>query len=304
MLAVVTKQQTITISELVSQFMLYCENVERLSKWTLTTRASHLKNFKQYCDSKKLYDPAFITLPFIHGYFHEYTSSESMLTGKKRMESSANTGRRIIKVFLTWIISYKEIDLPIDPRLIKLVRLGKTRPKYIEKSVIEAAIRHANKLDRLIIKTTYEAGLRVSEIVRLRVGDINTVDGSLFVTGKAQNERTVYISTNLAWELRHYTKNREPDEYLFQNPDSRAATGQMTVQTVRRHIEICFRKVGYDMYPHQLRHSIAIHLLVAGCDIVTIQRQLGHSDIKITQQYLLISDAIHGAQIRKYMSLC
>jgi integrase/recombinase XerD len=76
----------------------------------------------------------------------------------------------------------------------------------------------------------------------------------------------------------------------------------MSVNRAWQRIKDAFIQVAqYEMTPHQLRHSFAVNLLINGCDLVTIQKSLGHTDLKTTQTYLNISNEILRGQIKKYM---
>lgn len=285
--------KTVTITDLIAQFVSYCTDVECLSKWTIRTRATHLKQFKQFCDCKKLFDPSFLTLPFMDDYFVEYTKTHS--------KNTANTGRRILKVFLAWVKAYKEMDLRFDEHRIKLVKLRDEAPRYIERSIIENAIRLARKpQDKILIALAFEGGLRIGELVSVKVSDIRGC--GVHVVGKGAIDRTVYITDSLASMIRiHIERYRlESNDFIFFNDCRGNQTGVLHIGAAREHIQRAFAKIGVKMYPHQLRHSLAIELLKNGCDVVTIQHILGHTDLKTTMKYLRVSDDYLKSQAHKY----
>lgn len=283
-----------TIRNLSEQFIRHGYEVEQHSKWTMRTRATHLKQFKMYCDSKKLYDPSFITLQLVDEYFVEYAKTHS--------QNTANTGRRILKAFLTWAKEYKEVDLRIDPSRIKLVKLRDATPQYIDRSVIENVIRCTkNNQDKLMIALAFEGGLRIGELVAVKVSDITGT--AVHVIGKGAIDRTVYISEGLAAALRVHIEKKSllPYDNLFPNSSNRCPDGVMMIGACRRHIQRAFMEVaGIKMHPHQLRHSLAIELLKQGCDVVTIQNILGHTDLKTTMKYLRVSNDYLKEQRNRY----
>lgn len=89
--------------------------------------------------------------------------------------------------------------------------------------------------------------------------------------------------------------------YIFQSY-WRGIWRKMSPKTIWGRIKKVFWRICHvDTWPHALRHSYAVHLLLQGCDIVTVQKSLGHTDLKITQIYLDIADDLVGKQIHKYL---
>lgn len=283
--------ETVTIHGLVDQFIQHGYEVEQHSKWTMRTRTTHLKQFAQYCDAKELYDPTFLTLPFLDEYFADYTKTHN--------KSTVNTGRRIIKVFFAWVIDYKEIMLRFDESRIRLVKVRDDLPKYIERAIIETVIRGTRRVfDRLLIALAFEAGLRITELVNVRVKDVTKY--GVHVLGKGAIDRVVPITDKLFASLQIYAKGRSPEDYLFTNHSRGSRSDVLTIGAARRHIEVAFEKFGVKMYPHQLRHSLAVELLKNGCDVVTIQHVLGHTDLKTTMKYLRISNSFMNSQYKSH----
>jgi site-specific recombinase XerD len=150
---------------------------------------------------------------------------------------------------------------------------------------------------RALFLTTYSAGLRVSEVVRLSPTDIDS--GRMLIRveqGKGSKDRLTLLSPQLLEALRDYWRRTQPGEYLFPGRDGRSpvrATGiKEAFKKAKRRAEI--DKPGGI---HMLRHSFATHLLEAGVDLHTLQRLLGHNSIRSTTRYLhLASPAYHAAR--------
>jgi integrase/recombinase XerD len=142
---------------------------------------------------------------------------------------------------------------------------------------------------RAILMTAYAAGLRVSEVVALRVDDIDSERMVLCVRqGKGRRDRNVMLSPRLLVLLREYWKVERPAEWLF--PGGTAGR-PMTTRTVQQICTRAARAAGLTKHvtTHSLRHSFASQLLEAGTDIRTIQMLLGHRNLKTTAIYTHVS---------------
>ncbi len=179
------------------------------------------------------------------------------------------------------------------PDIVHRIAYGK-RPKKLptilaadEVSRLFAAA--ANDRERTLLRTDYALGLRISELVALRLEDIDAARGVVIVRqGKGAKDRLVPLSPRLLEELRGYWRRYRPRPWLFAG----ARPGcHLSVGGVQRLVRRVVERSGLDkaISLHTLRHSYATHLLEAGCDLLTIQRLLGHTDLKTTARYLHIS---------------
>ena len=146
-----------------------------------------------------------------------------------------------------------------------------------------------NPKHRVLLMTTYAAGLRVSEVVRLKIADIDSNRMMIRVgNGKGEKDRYSILSQRLLQELRTYWQIHRPSLWLFpgQKPDT--PIGPRTAQKVftKAKTRAAIRKPGGI---HLLRHSFATHLLEAGVDLRTIQLLMGHSSILSTVRYLQLT---------------
>jgi site-specific recombinase XerD len=152
-----------------------------------------------------------------------------------------------------------------------------------------------NLKHRAILMTAYAAGLRLSEVVSLRVEDIDSRRMVLRVRqGKGRKDREVMLSPRLLAVLRRYWQVARPRGYLFPGRDPDRPLSQSAVQ---RACKAALQRSGLKkcISPHSLRHSFATHLLEAGADVRTIQILLGHSHLSTTARYTHISSArLHG----------
>jgi integrase/recombinase XerD len=144
----------------------------------------------------------------------------------------------------------------------------------------------ANPRDRALLMTTYAGGLRIGEVVRLQIHDIDSQRRMLHIrSGKGDKDRYTLLSTRLLEELRSYWRRYRPPLWLFPRKDTQKHLSQ---DTARRIFEHAKHKAGIIKggSMHVLRHSFATHLLEARVDPRTIQILLGHSSIRSTTWYL------------------
>ena len=149
-----------------------------------------------------------------------------------------------------------------------------------------------NLKHRLILMTTYSAGLRVGETRRLMPDHIDSQRMLIKVVGgKGRKDRYTMLSKKLLAELRHYYQACRPQTYLFPSTYKKNKNKPLSYETVRSIYEKARKKVGVKNGDgiHTLRHSFATHLLEAGYDIRKIQVLLGHSRLTTTMIYLHVS---------------
>ena len=147
----------------------------------------------------------------------------------------------------------------------------------------------ANLKHRAALTTAYAAGLRVSEVVGLRVGDVDSQRMVIHVRqGKGRKDRMVMLSTQLLALLRAYVRAVRPGEWLF--PGAVPAR-PLTVRSLQHACAKAARVSGLQkpVSVHTLRHSFATHLLEAGTDLRAIQTLLGHGSVRTTQRYTHVS---------------
>jgi integrase/recombinase XerD len=155
--------------------------------------------------------------------------------------------------------------------------------------------------DRLMCRTIYACGLRLGEVLRLRVQDIDRERMVLWVRqGKGQKDRGIPLCQLLLKELRVHWCVQRPNDYLFANHRGQP----LDASTLQRAFRIAVADSGLTKHAtlHTLRHCYATHLLEAGIDLLTLQRLLGHSDMRTTLRYLHLR-VDHLKQIRSPLEL-
>lgn len=146
-----------------------------------------------------------------------------------------------------------------------------------------------NRKHRTLLMTTYAGGLRVSEVVRLQIRDIDSQRMLIRVEqGKGRKDRYTLLSPRLLEELRGYYRVYRPTEWLFPR---RGTAVPMSTSSAQRIYNAAKARAGIRKQGsiHALRHAFATHLVESGTDVVTLQSLLGHGNIKTTMRYLHLS---------------
>jgi integrase/recombinase XerD len=150
--------------------------------------------------------------------------------------------------------------------------------------------------DLAMLEVLYASGLRVSELVSLRLADLDLTVGTVRVLGKGDKERLVPLGDAAAASLRAYLthgrprlEKRRPSPHLFLGRHGRKLTRQMFWHLLKRYAAAA--GITKRVTPHTLRHSFATHLLERGADLRSVQMMLGHADIGTTQIYTHLSRA-------------
>jgi site-specific recombinase XerD len=199
--------------------------------------------------------------------------------------SSRNVAISGLKFFYHQILGWNEQKLFLPPRK-RTWRL----PEVLSPKEVERLLLAAVKLrDRCLLMTAYATGLRVSELVRLKVSDIDSARMMIRVEqGKGRKDRYTILSQRLLSELRAYWKEHRSKSWLFPN----AKGGPLSIDYAQRIYNLAKLRAGIQKGHgiHTLRHCFATHLLEAGVDLVTIKTLLGHNSLQSTQRYLQIRE--------------
>ena len=184
-----------------------------------------------------------------------------------------------------------------DPTLqIESPKLPRSLPKSLNEQEVEDLLNAPNisdpigLRDRAMLELLYASGLRVSELVGIRVNEVSTQDGVVRVTGKGSKTRLVPMGEEAADWINRYIKEARPDilqkrqsEALFVTARTAEMTRQAFWYLIKRYALMA--GITKHMSPHVLRHAFATHLLNHGADLRVVQMLLGHSDISTTQIY-------------------
>ena len=183
-----------------------------------------------------------------------------------------------------------------DPmRLLQNPKLPQSLPKSITEEQVDALLNEPNVenpielRDKAMLEVLYATGLRVSELVGLRMGQLGMQQGVVRVTGKGNKERLVPLGeVALDWLTEYLQKGRgqllkNETDVLFPSKRGVVMTRQTFWHRIKHYSKLC--GINVELSPHTLRHAFATHLLNHGADLRVVQMLLGHSDLSTTQIY-------------------
>ena len=217
----------------------------------------------------------------------------------KISKSSISRKLSSLRSFYNYLIK-KEIVNNNYFSLIKNPRKDNSLPKYVKEEDIDKMFQVPNTRtwigmrNLLIIRMLYATGLRVSELVNVKLSDINESDRTIRVLGKGSKERIVVFGNHTKDALDDYLARgrREVDfhnsEYLFLNKDG----NRLSTRYIRKIIDDIIFKASIEMHvsPHMLRHTFATGMLNNGADLVSVKDLLGHESLNTTSIYTHVSD--------------
>jgi len=199
--------------------------------------------------------------------------------------STCNVVVCALRFFYLEVVGWEQVSLPLPPR-----KKPKTLPVILSRQELERLFACAGSPKyRVLLMTTYAAGLRVSEVVKLKPADIDSQRLMIRVEqAKGAKDRYTILSPRLLDELRLYWKLYRPTTWLF--PSSRDPQRQMHRSRAQKIYYEAKRRAGITRGHgiHTLRHCFATHLLEAGLDLRTIQSLMGHTSVTTTMRYLQV----------------
>lgn len=213
---------------------------------------------------------------------------------KKEKNSSINRKLSTLRSFYKYLVNQEILKNNVFS-YIHGPKKEKKLPRYFEYNELEELFTIPDKSsplgqrDLLILELLYATGLRVGELVSIKLTDINKKERTILILGKGNKERIVEFGEYAEESLILYLKegreklNTNNSTYLFLNHQG----GVLTERGVRYALDKLIKKttLAKNISPHMLRHTFATHLLNEGCDLLSVQKLLGHESISSTQIY-------------------
>jgi len=273
---------------LTKQFLSYLRIEKGLSENSCLAYQQDIIKLRDYCLSNAI-QPTSITAEHLKAF----------ITILYDLGLSARTQARIIsgiKQFFGFLL-LEQLILQDPSELLEQPKIGRKLPEVLTMDEIDALIaavdvsKPEGHRNRAMLETLYSCGIRVSELVNLKLSDLFFEEGYVRVIGKGNKERLVPVSTTVEreinWYINHQRKDMnigKGDEYIvFLNRRGRRLTRVMIFTIIKQLAEaIGLQK---NISPHTFRHSFATHLLEGGANLRAIQEMLGHESITTTEIY-------------------
>ena len=288
----------------VHHFLEYLEVERGLSNNTLIGYRFYLQRFLAFATASGVHKPNQISQELIHRYrlhLNRLANREHDNLKKNTQNYHLIALRQLLKYF-----SKHNIE-SLDSNKVELAKQEPRQVSFLEGYDLAAflqaplAIKNSNKLvrlrDRAILELLFSTGLRVSELARLRINDLNLKKVEFTVRGKGSKLRLVFLSDDAKAAIKSYLEARQDTEpFLFVshgkiNKETNPVYG-LTPRSIERLVEKYALVAGITkkVTPHTLRHSFATDLLIGGADIRSVQQLLGHASITTTQVYTHVTD--------------
>lgn len=276
-------------------FRSYLRVERNLSENTVESYDYDLNAFLEYLqDEEGIVDIRRVTAETITAYL-KYLLTTKTKKGKTYSSKSLNRKISFLKSFFRYLMIERVITVnPTDG--VELLKSKRELPAVLTIEEVDKMFEQTdptNKIglrDRAILEILYASGLRVSELINLKLPDVYFEEGFLRIFGKGSKERIVPIGRSALEYLSKYIKEarsllgkQQGGDYIFLNARGTKLTRMSVWNIVKKYCLLAGIKK--EIHPHTLRHTFATHLLEGGADVRVIQEMLGHSDISTTQIY-------------------
>ena len=277
----------------IDNYLTYLRDVRRMASNTLESYARDLAFLAGFADKRKTPVEA-LTRRDLEAFVRELMSSGL---------SPRSVARAVACVRGFYKFAAAEQKMPENPADdLRSPRAWPALPKFLSLEEVDRLLeqpdvaRPLGLRDKALIELLYATGLRVSELISLRAGDLNMDEGYLTCVGKGDKQRLVPMGQQAADWVRRYMREGRPailkkksSPWLFVNARG-GALSRVGFWKVLKGYGIA-AGVSRDLSPHVLRHSFATHLLERGADLRMIQVMLGHADLSTTQIYTHVLEA-------------
>ncbi len=284
------------------EYLSFLKLERNLSGNTISSYKNDITSLLHYLSERGISDPSDITFSHLIEFFK--TLSEVCLSN-----STAARYFSSIKSFFKYLFEIKYIqENPIER--LSSPKLAKNLPVVLTIEEIDSIITEPdakNKLglrDKALLELLYACGLRVSELINLKISDLFLKEEVIRVFGKGSKERIVPIGSSAITWIENYLLNSRPllekksksESILLLNNRATKLSRMGVWKIIDKHTKTAGIKK--DVHPHTFRHSFATHLLEGGADLRAVQEMLGHADISTTQIYTHI-DRDYIKQVHK-----
>ncbi len=271
----------------IEEFARYLQEVKKMSRNTVLSYRRDLMQMAVYLEERGIQEASKVTKTSLNSY---------MLFMEKEGKASTTISRMLAAIKSFFHYEFSEGKIRKNPaELVRAPKIEKKMPVILTVEQVTALLEQPAERtpkeirDKAMLQLLYATGIRVSELVSLRLLDVNRNIGFLTCRDGGK-ERTIPFGREAGAVLEDYLRNAresllkgKTSEWLFVN----CSGGQMSRQGFWKIIKYYGEKAGIqeDITPHTLRHSFAAHLIGKGADMRAVQTILGHSDMATTQMY-------------------
>ncbi len=270
-----------------NNYMEYLEYQKSYSKYTIESYKEDIEEFFSFCKKESL------------NYLNiEYSDIRIylMYLKEQKKDNNASINRKLssLRGFYKYLVN-KNIIKNNMFLLVNGPKKAKKLPRYFEYNELEELFSVPDiytpkgQRDLLILEMLYATGIRVGELVNIKLNDIDKSNRKIIILGKGNKERNVIYGEYCEDILKKYISdgrillNKKNSNYLFLNHVGE----KLTERGVRYILSELIKETSLskNISPHMIRHSFATHLLNEGCDLLSVQKLLGHESISATQIY-------------------
>ena len=267
-----------------NKFITYLSSEKRFSEHTVKSYTTDLKQFTSF-----LADEFQIVDDINEIRFQIIRSWIASLLEKGIGPRSVNRKISTLKSYFKFLIREGVI---VENPMMKVVapKSKKRLPVFIEEDQIETLLNEVEfeegivgERNKLIIELFYVTGIRLSELISIKISDIDFNNNLIKVLGKRNKERLIPLASSMVGELRSFIEKNPQNQFLFTNLDGKKLYTKLVYRIVKKYIS----KISSvnKKSPHILRHTFATHMLNNGADINAIKELLGHANLSATQVY-------------------
>ena len=277
----------------INDYLAYLKDIKRYSEFTVENYERDLKSFKKYLD-----DDGELSYLTIDKYqIRDYISLK--LQNNSLKQKSLNRHLSALRGFYSFLVDNKQIEanpftlirsLKVEKKLPQVLSEGQIKELYNYKTSKDDLLNYRNQL---MIRLILDSGLRLSELINLKLSNINIEENMLFVRGKGNKDRFTFYTNETKEMLIYYLENirnkliNENTEIVFLSKQG-LPINKRTFEKML--LKIKLRDSSISLHPHLLRHTFATRLLEEGADLKMVQELLGHESLSTTQIYTNISD--------------
>jgi len=274
---------------MIDSFLKYLTYEKRSSRHTIQSYKTDLLQFESFIQIH--YDPNKI-VHADHRMIRDW-----MVSLVELGYSSRSINRKIASLRSYYKFLLKRNHLTKDPtQKIRILKSGKKIPHFVKEDEIirlfdeyDFGSEFEGIRDKLLLELLYGTGIRLSELLNLKVADIDFFEGTIKVLGKRNKERIIPLNIELITQITHYLERKKENfkgngnEYLIVTNNGEKCYSMFVYRTVRKYLD-SFTSID-KRSPHVLRHTFATHLLNKGAELNAVKDLLGHTSLAATQVY-------------------